>query len=96
MMDLTRRAPLPYPVPVADKEAAGFGDSTYLRRTAAIKRFFFVRTTSVRPQWRALVGIPSGMPVAVGTGSPTPLCARLPHLAMKGGFISATYGGPHA
>lgn len=78
---------------VLEKKRTGFGDSNYQRRTAAIKRFFYVRTALVRLQWRALVGIPSGMPVAVGTGSPTPSCARLPHLAMSSG--SSTTNGGH-
>jgi hypothetical protein len=80
---------------VPKKKGNGFSDSIYQQRTYRATRFFYVRNAFVRLQRRALAGVPSGTPVAVGTGSLTPPCARHPHLAMSGGS-STTNGGHHA
>lgn len=72
---------------VAKKEATGFGDSNKVRRTTAAWRLFFVRMPLHAPlNERALVGIPSGMPDASFSGSPTLPCARSPRLATECGF----------
>ena len=73
-----RSKTLDYSGTVAEKEATGFGDSNKVRRTTATRRLFFVRMPTHVLFGRALVGIPSGMPDASFSGSPTPLCARSP------------------
>jgi hypothetical protein len=90
---LTPYTSVDYAGSVAEKEATEFGDSIYLRRTTATRRIFFVHTT-LCPLWAAVVGIPSGMPGSVGTGSPTPPFAALPF--GDGSGLTATYGGSHA
>jgi len=80
---------------VPEKKGNGFDSSIYQQRTDRATRFFYVRTAFVRLQWRALVGKPSGLPVAVGTGLSTLLCARLPYLTVSGGS-STTNGGHYA
>lgn len=85
-----------YPKKVAKKEATGFGDLNKVRRTTAVWRYFFVRMPKHAPiNERALVGIPSGMPEASFSGSPTLPCARSPRLATECGF-STQKGGLHA
>lgn len=71
----------------AETTAAGFGDLFNVRRTTAAVRFFYVRmpTRAHTINGWAWVGRPSGLPVASIAGSPTPLSARPPHLAMEGG-----------
>lgn len=80
---------------VPEKKGAEFDSSTYQQRTYRATRFFYVRNAFVRLQWRALVGVPSGTPVAVGTGLSTLSCARLPHLTVSSGS-STTNGGRNA
>lgn len=76
---LTYRKPKAYSEPVAKKEATGFGDLNKVRRTSAARRLFFVRMPlHVSLNERALVGIPSGMPDASFSGSPTLPCACSP------------------
>lgn len=67
--------------------ADGFGDLEYERRTTAARRYFYVRAL-LRASFngRAMVGIPSGMPVCFRAGSPTLPFACPPHLAMGSGF----------
>jgi len=80
---------------VAETAAAGFGDpESHWRTTAALARFFYVRTPLQASYGRALVGVPSGTPGSFVSGSPTPPCARPPHLAMGSGFTA--HKGGHA
>lgn len=72
----------------AKTNAAWFGDQNNSRRTTATRRYFYVHTLLRAFFGRAIAGIPSGMPVSLGTGSPTLLSARPPHLAMRGGVIN--------
>lgn len=73
--------------PASKTALAGFGDLFVLRRTtAAIWRYFFVRMPLRAFCGRVLAGVPSGTPVPLDAGSPTPLCTRPPHLAMGRGF----------
>lgn len=77
---------------VPEKKGAWGESQNILQRTTASKRLFFVRTAFVRLQWRALVGVPSGTPVAVGAGLSTLPCARHPRLRARSGSPT-TYGG---
>jgi len=67
-----------YPSFVPEKKGNEFGDSISTRRTGRATRLFYVRYAVVYPLWVAMVGIPSGMPVTLYTGSPTPPFAAHP------------------
>lgn len=92
-MMLAPRPTVPHNGRAAQTTAAWFGDQKSLRRTTASRRYFYVHSRLRTLFGWAIVGIPSGMPGSVVSGSPTLLSARPPHLAMSGGL--PTHGGRH-
>jgi len=83
-----------YAVRVPEKKGNEFGDSTSTRRTGRAKRLFHVRYAFACPLWAAVAGIPSGMPVTLYTGSPTPPFAA--HPFGDGRSVTTVQGGHHA
>src|SRR5690606_35547235 len=74
---------------------AGFGDpESHRRTTAALARFFYVRTPLQAFYGRAVVGASSDAPGSFVSGSPTPPCARPPRLATGCGLTA--HNGGHA
>jgi hypothetical protein len=81
-----------YTFHVAETKAAGFGDLS--NRSAQPRRaaFLCVSPSCASFNGRALAGRPSGLPVPSVAGSPTPSCARSPHLAMGSGLTANRRG----
>jgi hypothetical protein len=65
----------------------------YRRRISAARRFFFVRTSSIAFNGRALVGVRLRTPVAFCAGLSTLLCARPPCLRAGRWVYQPTEGG---
>jgi len=89
---LTRVNRRRYPEIVAETTATRFGDLT--NRSAQPRRAAFLCVSPSRASFngRAWAGRPSGLPVPSVAGSPTPPCARSPHLAMGSGLTANRRG----
>ncbi|RQZ24044.1 hypothetical protein DIE14_23085 [Burkholderia sp. Bp9017] len=83
---------------IAETTAIRFGDLNLHTADSRLARFFFVRTSlhAFKINGRAWTGRPSGLPVSVCAGSPTPLSARPPRLATGGGPPTHTRRSHHA
>jgi hypothetical protein len=83
-----------YSASVPEKKGNEFGDSISTRRTNRAMRFFYVCHAFAYPLWGAVAGIPSGMPVTLYAGSPTPPFAA--HPFGDGRSVTTVQGVNHA
>ncbi|RQU89676.1 hypothetical protein DF133_15540 [Burkholderia cenocepacia] len=83
---------------IAETTAIRFGDLNLHTADSRLARFFYVRTSlhAFKINGWAWTGRPSGLPVSVCAGSPTPLSARPPRLATGGGPPTHTRRSHHA
>ena len=82
---------------IAPETTGNRGESrNYRRRISAARRFFFVRTSSIAFNGRALVGVRLRTPVAFCAGLSTLLRARPPRLRADVGFINLSIESAYA
>ena len=87
-------ASVPYTGFACDTSRDWFGSQEPQRRTAAPRRYFYVRTLLCAFFGRAIAGRAQALPVSFVAGLPTLLSARPPHLEVGSGF-TAHKGGHH-
>lgn len=67
-----------YAVRVPEKKGNEFGDSNHTKAHKPRYAAFSCAYVIASSLWAAVAGIPSGMPVPLVSGSPTPSCAAHP------------------